>query len=138
MGNLQGTGRWCRRNPAVASMLALVATVRLGSLAGLTALYLNAERERKNADEQRQMAEHREAGAQAIAKFYEEHVLAAARPKSWAGGAGKDVTLKEALDQAGPKIDGAFAGQRQLEATVRHTLGMTYYYLGQYEAANPH
>ena len=132
VGGLQRAWRWCRRNPAVAGMLAVLALVILGSLAGLTALYLNSER-------QRQVAVRREAEERAISKFYEDYVLAAARPKGeWGGGVGKGVTLKEALDQAGPKIDEAFAGQPELQAAVRNTLGMTYWYLGQYEVANPY
>jgi serine/threonine-protein kinase len=131
LGRLARTWRWCRRKPALAGLLATLALVIVGSLIGLTALYLKAER-------QRRMAEHREAGAQAVTKFYEDHVLAAARPKGWSGGAGKDVTLKEALDLAAPKINDAFAGQAELEASVRDTLGMTYYYLGQFGSGSPH
>jgi serine/threonine protein kinase/tetratricopeptide (TPR) repeat protein len=138
VGRFQRGWRWCRRNPAWASMLLTLAFVVLGSLAGLTVLYLDAERERQNAERQRRIAEHKEAGAQAINDFYEDHVLAVARPKGWSGGAGKDVTLKDALDQAAPKIDEAFADQPELEAAVRDTLGMTYHYLGLFDAANPH
>jgi hypothetical protein len=47
------------------------------------------------------------------------------------------VTLKEALDHAAPKIAEAFADEPELEATVSHTLGMTYWYLGKFDAANP-
>jgi serine/threonine protein kinase len=131
IGELQRGWRWCRRNPALAGVLAALVLVLDCSIAGLTVLYLNAERQRK-------IAQDREAEAQAVTRFYEEHVLAAARPKGWAGGAGKDLTLKEALDQASPKIEEAFAGQPQLAATVHHTLGMTYWYLGLFEAANAH
>jgi tetratricopeptide (TPR) repeat protein len=108
----------------------MLVLITLGSLIGLTALYLRAE-------QQRQLAERQEAETQAVKKFYEDHVLAAARPKNWAGGVGKDVTLKEALDHAVPEIEKAFADQPELEAAVRDTIGMTYYYLGQYEAAGP-
>jgi tetratricopeptide (TPR) repeat protein len=130
VGRLERGWRWCRRNPALAGLLALLALVVLGSLVGLTTLYFKGER-------QRQLAEQREAAARAVTRFYEEHVLTAARPKGWDGGAGKDVTLRQALDQAVPHIEKAFAGQPELEATVRHTLGMTYWYLGQFDAANP-
>jgi tetratricopeptide (TPR) repeat protein/tRNA A-37 threonylcarbamoyl transferase component Bud32 len=124
VGSAERLWRWGRRNPAVAGMLAALVAVVLGSLVGLTVLYVNAR--------------HREAGARAVTRFYEEHVLAAARPEGWEGGAGKDVTLRQALDQAGPTIDEAFAGQPELEAAVRNTLGMTYHYLGQYDAASTH
>jgi eukaryotic-like serine/threonine-protein kinase len=131
VGKLQRGWRWCRRNPAWASMFVALALVIVGSLVGLTFLYLNAEH-------QRQLAVHREEGARAITRFYEEHVLVAARPEGWEGGTGKNVTLKEALDRAAPKIDEAFAGQPELEAAVRHNLGVTYQFLGDLKAANPH
>jgi tRNA A-37 threonylcarbamoyl transferase component Bud32/tetratricopeptide (TPR) repeat protein len=131
VGRLERAWRWGRRNPAVASMLAALIVVMAGSLAALSALYVNAER-------QRQMAEHREAGALAITRFYENNVLAAARPKGWDGGAGKNVTLREAMDRSAPEIERAFDGQPELEAAVRNTLGMTYYYLAQFKAANFH
>jgi tRNA A-37 threonylcarbamoyl transferase component Bud32 len=123
--------RWARRKPAVTGLLAILLVVILGSVAGLTGLYLNAE-------QQRRLARHEEAGARAITKFFEDNVLAAARPKGWEGGAGQNVTLKEALDQAAPKIEDAFARQPEREASVRNTIGMTYWYLGHFEAANPH
>lgn len=123
--------RWCWRNKAVASLLGALALVLLGSLAGLTALYLNADRHR-------QMAEKRHTEAQAVTRFYEDHLLAAARPKGWAGGLGKDVTLKQALDQAAPMIEKAFPGQPEPEAAARHTLGVTYYHLGLFGAASFH
>jgi len=130
--------KWCRRNPALAGMLAALVLVVFGSLVGLTVLYLNAERHRKLAEHEQQIAEYREEGARAITRFYEDHVLAAARPKDWDGGTGKNVTLKEAMDQAAPKIEKAFEGQPELEAAVRNTLGMTYYYLGEFKVASTH
>ena len=112
-------------------MLALVAVMICGSLVVLTMAYVNADR-------QRRLAEHREAGERASAEFYESYVLAAARPQGYWGGLGKDATLKEALDHAAPKIDEVFADQPELEAEVRSMLGMTYFHVGQFDAANPH
>jgi tetratricopeptide (TPR) repeat protein/tRNA A-37 threonylcarbamoyl transferase component Bud32 len=121
--------RWARRRPAVAGLLLALLLVIVGSLVGLTTLYLNSERQRK-------IAEHNEAGARAVTKFLEDNILAAARPKGLQGGAGPAVTLKETLDLAAAKIDDAFAGQPEREAAVRNTVGMTYWHLGEYEAAN--
>jgi eukaryotic-like serine/threonine-protein kinase len=101
-------------------------------------MWKQAEREKQNAEAQKRVAEHREAGSRAITRFYEEHVLAAARPKGWEGGLGKDSRLREALDGAAKHIDTAFAGQPELEAAVHDALGMTYYYLGRFDDANPH
>ena len=128
--------RWTWRNPLVAALFAAVVMILMGSLAGLSGLYLNAERQRNLAERQRQVAEQREAEARTITKFYEEHILAAARPKGW--GAGLNVTLKEALDQAAPRIGKAFVGRPELEAAIRDSLGVTYWHLGDFEAANTH
>ena len=44
------------------------------------------------------------AEAHAMLGFFEDHVLAAARPQGQSGGLGKDVTLRAAVDAAEPKI----------------------------------
>jgi tetratricopeptide (TPR) repeat protein len=138
VGRPERAWRWCRRNPAIAGMLAALTVVIVASLAGLTALYLHADQQRQVAEEQRQAAEQRETEVRAVTRFYEDHVLAAARPAGWAGGAGKDVSLKQALDRSALTIDVAFAGQPVLEAAVHNTLGMTYWYLGEFKDARPH
>ena len=127
--------RWTRRHRALAQSTA-AAIVLLAVVATVAAISIN--RERAIAEEQRQRAQYKEAGTQATNKFYEENVLAVARPKGYFGGVGKDMTLRKRLDNAGPKISAAFANQPDLEASVRTTLGMTYYYLGLYQSAKPH
>ena len=128
--------RWTRRNPALAGMLAALVVVILGSMTGLTALYVNAEQQRNLAERHRQMAEHEKEGHGRSAGSMKTTCWPP-RPKGWEGGRGTDVTLREALDKAAPKIDEAFAGQPEMEANVRYTLGSTYWYLGQFEAAVP-
>lgn len=126
--------RWGRRHRTlVTSAAVLTVTAVIALTAGIILLgqkQVEVVRERNAAREARDHA-------QSLGKFYEDHVLAAARPKGWSGGAGKDITLKEALDQAVPKIDEAFVDQPEREAAVRHTLGMTYFYLGRFESAAP-
>jgi serine/threonine protein kinase/tetratricopeptide (TPR) repeat protein len=130
VGEVERAWRWSRRNPLISGMLATLLFVILGSLVGVTLLYLNAEHHRH-------IAEHQEAGARAVSRFYEDSVLAAPRPQGWEGGMGKDVTMKEALNKAEPTIDKAFSGQPEMEANVRYTLGSTYWYIGQFDAAYP-
>jgi serine/threonine-protein kinase len=135
VGHLQRSWRWCRRNPAWASVLGALFVVIVGSISGLTALYLHADTERQKAETQQQMAEKKEAMERATNLFLQKYVLAAPRPKGFEGGASPQVKLWEVLDRAVPKIDEVFAGQPELEATVRHEIGVTYSYLGRYEAA---
>jgi serine/threonine protein kinase/Tfp pilus assembly protein PilF len=124
---VQRLSRWERRHRAwaqagvaallVVTIVATTAAVAIGGAHQKTAMALKSE--------------------QAISKFYEDHVLAAARPKGWGGGGGKDLTLKQALDEAVSHIDQAFPDEPELEAEVRHTLGMTYWYLGKFDSARP-
>ncbi len=50
VGSVERTARWCRRNPAVAGLLATLLLVLTGGLAAVTTLYLRADRLRDVAD----------------------------------------------------------------------------------------
>jgi tetratricopeptide (TPR) repeat protein len=71
------------------------------------------------------------AEARAVLTFFQDKVLAAARPQGQEGGLGREATIRAAVDAAEPGIGAAFANQPAVEAAVRHTLGMTYLYLGE-------
>ncbi len=51
VGSVERAARWCRRNPAVAALLAALLLVMSGGLAAVTALYFRADRLRGAADE---------------------------------------------------------------------------------------
>ncbi|MCK4872419.1 MAG: tetratricopeptide repeat protein [Phycisphaerales bacterium] len=70
--------------------------------------------------------------AQAINDFLLD-ILASANPRRL----GRDVTVREAIDQAAATIDASFTDQPLVEADVRNTLAVTYRALGLYEAAEP-
>ncbi len=72
-----------------------------------------------------------EESAQAVLKFLQDEILTAARPEGQDGGKGKDITIRRALDEAEPKIIRWFKGQPIVEASVRETLGRSYFYLGE-------
>ncbi len=84
---------------------------------------------------QAQQAEKSEARARAVLKFFQDKVLAAPRPKGQEGGLHKDATIREALDRAEPEIARAFADQPLVEASIRNTLGVSYWYLGALDLA---
>lgn len=117
-------------------LIALIFVVVASSI-GLAVLNVIANEQRQLAEQESKKASQKEAETSSINNFYENYVMAAARPKGWAGGSGKDLTLLKALDQASPKIAEAFAGQPELEAKVRNTLGMTYWYLGKFDSSGP-
>jgi serine/threonine protein kinase len=81
-------------------------------------------------DEQRK-AKQSESEAKAVLEFFQEKVLAAARPKDQEGGLGRDATIRAAVDGAESGIEKSFADQPTVEASIRSTLGETYRYLGE-------
>jgi serine/threonine protein kinase/tetratricopeptide (TPR) repeat protein len=72
VGPLERAWKWARRRPAVAGLLAALVLVVAGSLAGLTGLYLDANRQRRRADEHAAEAEQRRQEAQAARDNAEE------------------------------------------------------------------
>ncbi len=90
---------------------------------------------RDDAAEQLRQAKRSEARASAVLKFFQDKVLSAARPKGQEGGLRRDVTVREALDRAEPEIAAAFGGEPLVEASIRNTLGVSYWYLGDQEKA---
>jgi tetratricopeptide (TPR) repeat protein len=69
--------------------------------------------------------------AEGVLTFLKDDVLAAARPEKQEGGLGVGVSVRQAVDAAEPRIAARFQGQPLVEADVRDTLGVTYYYLGE-------
>jgi tetratricopeptide (TPR) repeat protein/tRNA A-37 threonylcarbamoyl transferase component Bud32 len=51
---------------------------------------------------------------------------------------GKDVTVRQILDEAAATIDESFAGQPLIEAELRTTIGNTYRAIGLFAEAEPH
>ncbi len=71
--------------------------------------------------------------AKAIADFFRDKVIAAARPPGQDGGLGRDVKLREALDHAEAGIVDRFSDEPEAEASIRDALGQSYIYLGEPE-----
>ncbi|MFH2052116.1 MAG: serine/threonine-protein kinase [bacterium] len=80
---------------------------------------------------ERDRAEAEAAKAAAMNAFLTE-TLASADP--WSGG-DREATVVQALDVAVKKIDTAFAGQPEVEASMRGVIGQTYLGLGKLEPA---
>ncbi len=74
------------------------------------------------------------AESKVVLEFFEDKVLAAARPRGQ-GGLGSEVTLRAALDAAESSIAAGFAARPKLEATIREALGKTYWALGDFAFA---
>jgi serine/threonine protein kinase len=76
------------------------------------------------------------ARAEAINNFLLNDMLAQAAPEQNARA--RKVTVEELLDRAAGKIDQAFANQPEVQASIRETIGTTYWKLGEYAKAEPH
>jgi serine/threonine protein kinase/tetratricopeptide (TPR) repeat protein len=89
-----------------------------------------AEGERKA----KQEAEAREAETKAVLDFVEKKIFAAARPKGEEGGLGYDVKLRNAIKAALPFVEKSFTGRPLIEARLRNTLGVSFWYMGDFKA----
>ena len=69
--------------------------------------------------------------SEAVIKFFQEHILAAARPEGEEGGLGRDVTIREAVEAAVPEIAETLKNQPTVEAFIRSALGVTYILQGE-------
>jgi eukaryotic-like serine/threonine-protein kinase len=86
---------------------------------------VKAEKETKQSEE----------NTKAVLDFFQDKVLSAGRPAGQEGGLGREVKLIEAVNQARDKIGDSFKEQPVVEASIRNTLGLTYWYLGDYPQA---
>jgi eukaryotic-like serine/threonine-protein kinase len=75
-------------------------------------------------------AQQSESEAHAVLTFFQDKVVAAARPEGQEGGIGRVATVREALDKAEPSIATDFATRPVVEAAIRNALGASYFYLG--------
>jgi hypothetical protein len=101
-----------------------------------------AQQQRNAAEAQRDRALNAEAHAKkeneaglAVLQFFQERVLAAARPKDQQGGLGTDATIRAALDAAEPTVAVTFQNRPSIEASLRSVLGQTYFRMGEWERA---
>jgi serine/threonine protein kinase/tetratricopeptide (TPR) repeat protein len=127
--------RWSRRNPIVASLVMALGVILTGSVVGLTGLYLNLRIAAAEAREGEARARQAESDSKAVLTFFQDRVLAAARPKGHPSGLGADATIRAAIDQAEPGIARAFAEQPLSEASIREVLGLTYLSLNDFPSA---
>ncbi|HHN73944.1 MAG TPA: tetratricopeptide repeat protein, partial [Acidobacteria bacterium] len=126
-GRLYRFSKFARRN-RVAVLAA--SAVLLALVAGLGAASAGWVRARGERDRARQEARK----ATAIGDFLVQ-MLASARPEETRG---REVSVREILDRAGEKIDGAFDGPAEVEAVVRLSIGQAYQSLGEYQRAAVH
>ncbi|MBM4027834.1 MAG: tetratricopeptide repeat protein, partial [Planctomycetes bacterium] len=110
-----------------------VATVLIWQEQGRTQRALEREQKALEQETQARTESQRQAKiAQAVADFLNNDLLASADP---ARARGRRVAVQELLDTAAQRIEGRFAEEPLVEASVRLTLGSTYTQLGAYGEA---
>jgi serine/threonine-protein kinase len=119
-------GRWVMRHRGVAlagsiAVLALLAGMLLASLG-----FLRATRARE-------IAERDAASSREVTGFLQE-MLVSVKPDR---ARGREVTVREVLDEAAESLEGRFGGDPEVEAAIRYAVGDSYQALGDFDAALP-
>lgn len=141
------------RHRVAASALAALVLVTIAGLAVSATLYVRAERARSAEEAQRRRAEEQRDLARAAERRAEQHLLHATTEAQRAsavtafvsdmlasadpGSAGRDVKVVDVLDDAAARLDSALNPVPEVEATVRHVMGLTYLNLGRPQQAAP-
>src|SRR5215472_5922561 len=100
-----------------------------------------AIRERNRALTEKRRADDEAATAKAVNSFLQNDLLAQASANTQASPNTKpdpDLKVRTALDRAATKIEGKFAKQPEVEASIRETIGSAYQDLGLYREAEQH
>ena len=118
--------RWCRRNPAVAGLTTSLGMIILGSLIGLTILYLDAKKEQKRAREA-------ELDTLTVLSFLQRSVLSPSNDQK--EGEELFATIRTVVNRAEPKITEEYSRKPSVEASLRHVFGQTYFDLGDWDLA---
>jgi len=109
-------------------LLAVTAAIALG-------LYFRAIRATNAAQEAKEETERQRATAEAVGRFLRE-MLSSVSPEE---ALGRDVTiLRELLENAAGRIDTQLMGQPVAAASLHHTIGSTYWGIGEYMPAEKH
>jgi len=110
-------GKFVRRNRLAVTAAALVLTILVAAVIGVSG---QARKARAEADK-----------ARTVVEFLKEMV---ASPNPY-DGEGKDVTVAETLDRAVETIEPRFRDRPDIAAELHSAIGATYFSLGRYEAA---
>jgi serine/threonine protein kinase/tetratricopeptide (TPR) repeat protein len=163
VGQAERLWRWCRRNPLVAGLSALLVLVLAGALAGLTLLWLRADAaagaaaaegrrarghaeaarlQQATAEEQSRLARAEAAKAGKIAQmltsmFEANDPLALSSAPLLVLRTGETLTAKEILDRGAERVSADLKEEPDVRAQVMNTLGGVYCTLGLPEKAGP-
>ncbi|MBA4136912.1 MAG: hypothetical protein C0518_06305 [Opitutus sp.] len=124
-----------------AALIAAAAVSRTQAVRATAAERLAAQRAtaeaaaRSRAEQAERVAANEAAASRALSDFLRQDLLAQASPDNQRD---RDLKLRTVLDRAAGRIEGRFAQQPLVEATIRETLAATYIALGEFAAAEQH
>lgn len=137
--------KFAKRNRALVGGSALAVVALIAGTASATYGLLAARRERDAAVEARAKETEQRQVAEAINEFLNKDLLGAVEPASSdKAGRGRDVLMRDVLDEASKRIDeagkpgGRFANLPLVESTIRTQLVQTYFMLGEFEPSVRH
>ncbi len=110
--------KFVRRNRALTTGIAAVLIVLIVGVVGIAIFAIKAEQKAKT--------------AQAISDFLCNDVLAPVDPIS---GDQPGTSFESVLDVASQRLEGKFEDEPLIEASIRYTIGRTYWHLGKHDAA---
>jgi serine/threonine protein kinase/tetratricopeptide (TPR) repeat protein len=120
--------KYVRRHRALVTGLTAVLVVFLAGVAGVVVFAVKADQQAHKADQQARTA-------QAVVDFLNKDLLGSV---SLQQAKSVQVTVHSILDAASERLEGKFADEPLVEASIRQTLGNTYLHLGDYDRAGPH
>jgi tetratricopeptide (TPR) repeat protein len=133
--------KFARRHRTGLTLVALLAVMLTAGAVGLAVSNARIWQAKTEADRQGELARKRAEEAEraaaitrAVYRYLVDDVLASPDPELPLG---RKAMVLEVVNNAAATIDRAFPGQPLVEAGVRHTLGATYYQVGEYSKAEP-
>ncbi|MDR3633267.1 MAG: serine/threonine-protein kinase [Isosphaeraceae bacterium] len=136
VGPVERAWRWCRRKPFQAGLAAALTLAVLVGFAGVTWNWREAVRQKGLLFGAEQEARKQAAKADAINRFLIEGLLVEAEPAK--SSVERGVTLLEVLDRASANVGSSFAGQPEIEGTLRLAIGRIYHGLGEFAKSEAH
>ena len=134
------TGKFIRRHKSVVTVSVLAFLILIAGVIGTaTTMFraqkaaLVAEEATKKANEELEKSEREAKKANHIRQFLQD-MLAAADPHN----SGRDVTVREVLDQAAKRVNEELSDEAVVCEAVHRTIGQTYMGLGLYEKSRLH
>ncbi|MHC4461832.1 MAG: tetratricopeptide repeat protein [Planctomycetota bacterium] len=120
--------KFVRRNRALVTSIAAVLVVLVAGIVVSTIFAIGQAHARAEAERQARIS-------QAVSDFLRDDLLGSADP--WSGRS-EGTSVISFLDAASKQLQGKFADEPLIEASIRRTFGSTYWHLGRYSEAEDH